>query len=153
MPKVSNQQIAEIFYKIADMLEMQNVQWKPRAYRAAASAIESMPKQVALIYGKGGKKALEEIPGVGQALAKKIEEMLKTGKLRHYEKLKAKMPMDLDELEKVPGLGPKKLMQLHKKLGVKSLQDLRKAAEGQALAQKGAFQGERKFLLSKKTFQ
>ncbi len=124
-----NSEIAAIFYKIADILEMQDVQWKPRAYRAAANAIESLAQPVEQIYMQGGVKALEEIPGVGEALAKKIEEMIKTGKLKHYEKLRKSLPINLDELETVPGLGPKKLMVLYKELGIRNLRDLRKAAE------------------------
>ena len=134
-----NEEIAEIFYKIADILEMQNVQWKPRAYRAAGNAIESLGKQVSQIYKQGGLKALEEIPGVGEALAKKIEELVKTGRLRHYEKLRKKMPINLDELETVPGLGPKRLMVLYKKLGIRNLDDLRKAAEQHKIAKLPGF--------------
>lgn len=129
-----NEEIAAIFYKIADMLEMQDVQWKPRAYRAAANAIESLGKPVELIYKEGGLKALEEIPGVGEALAKKIKEMVKTGKLKHYEKLRKSLPINLDELETVPGLGPKKLMVLYKELGIRNLRDLKKAAEQHKIA-------------------
>ncbi len=129
-----NQQIAKIFFEIADILEMQNVQWKPRAYRAAGSAIESMPKPVAQVYKEGGLKALQEIPGIGEALAKKIEEMVKTGKLRYYEKLRNSLPLNPAEFETVPGLGPKRLMTLHKKLGIRNLRDLRKAAEQHKVA-------------------
>ncbi|MDP2973537.1 MAG: helix-hairpin-helix domain-containing protein, partial [Candidatus Diapherotrites archaeon] len=105
-----------------------------RAYRAAANAIESLGKPVEQIYMQGGLKALEEIPGVGEALAKKIEEMVKTGKLKHYDKLKKSLPINLDELETVPGLGPKKLMVLYKELGIKNLKDLKKPAEQHKIA-------------------
>lgn len=127
--KISNQEAANIFYKIADILEIQGVQWKPRAYRAAANAIESLGKPLGKVYEEGGLKALDEIPAVGEALSKKIEEMLKTGRLRHYEKLKKKLPLDLDQLDSVPSLGPKKIKALYEKLGIKNLKDLQKAAE------------------------
>lgn len=134
MIELKNQQIADIFYKVADILEMQSVQWKPQAYRAAARAIESMPRLLTQIYSEGGLKALDGIPGVGEALSKKIEEILKTGKLRHLEKLKRELPLNLDELETVPGLGPKKLMLLYNRLGVRNLADLKKAAENHKIA-------------------
>jgi DNA polymerase (family 10) len=134
MPKASNQEIADILYKVADILEMQNVQWKPRAYRAAANAIESIGRPVSKLYAEGGLKALDLIPGVGENISKKIEEILKTGRLKHYEELKKQIPMDLDQLETVPGLGPKRLMLLHRKLGIRNLADLRKAAEAHRIA-------------------
>ncbi|MCX6798846.1 MAG: helix-hairpin-helix domain-containing protein [Candidatus Diapherotrites archaeon] len=70
---MKNEEVAKIFFEVADILEMQNVQWKPRAYRAAAFAIESLSEPVEEIYKGGGLKALEEIPGVGEAIAKKTE--------------------------------------------------------------------------------
>jgi len=124
-----NQEIPEIFYKIADILEIQGVEWKPRAYRAAASAIESMPEPVESVYKEGGLKALDEIPGVGEALAKKLEELVKTGKLAYYKKLCKTVPIDLALLDAVPGLGPKKLRALHKELAISTLEGLKKAAE------------------------
>lgn len=133
-PRVHNQDIANIFYKIADILEMQSVQWKPQAYRAAANAIEALGKPLSEVYARGGLKALDEIPAVGEALAKKIEEILKTGRLRHYEKLRKELPINLDELETVPSLGPKKLHILYEKLGVRNLRDLQQAAEQHKIA-------------------
>ena len=79
---MKNPLIAEIFFEMADILEMQNVQWKPRAYRQAARAIASLPKDVESVYEKGGIKLLEEIPGVGEGIAKKVIEFLKTGKIK-----------------------------------------------------------------------
>jgi len=85
---MNNQQIAEIFYEIADILEMKNIAWKPRAYRQAAKSIDSLTENIKDIYKKGGIKLLKEIPGVGEGIAKKIIEYLKTGKIKEYEKLK-----------------------------------------------------------------
>ena len=83
---MKNQLIAEIFYEMADILEMQNIQWKPRAYRQAARAIDSLPEDVEKIYKKGGIKLLEEIPWVGEGIGKKIIELLKKGKIKEYER-------------------------------------------------------------------
>jgi len=129
MPKIGNKEIAAVFYKIADLLEMQGVQWKPMAYRAAASAIESLGKPLNEIYNEGGLKALDEVPGVGENISKKIEELLKTGKLNYFEGLKKSSPITLELIDAVPGIGPKKLMVLHDQLAVSTLLDLKKAAE------------------------
>ncbi|MBL7100598.1 MAG: DNA polymerase/3'-5' exonuclease PolX [Nanoarchaeota archaeon] len=126
---MKNQEIAQIFYNIADILEMKRVEWKPRAYRKAARTLESLSTPVENIYKDGGIKALEEIPGVGEGLAKKIEQYIKTGKIKEYEKLKKALPKGLVDLMKVQGLGPKKAQKLYKKLGIKSIKDLEKAAK------------------------
>lgn len=126
---MKNIEIAKIFYEIADILEMKNVQWKPRAYRKAAKALESLSEDVEVIYKKGGIKALEEIPGVGQRLAKKIIEYIETGKIKEHQRLTKKIPKGLDELMEVMGLGPKKVMVLYKKLGIKNIKDLEKAVK------------------------
>ena len=124
-----NEEVAKIFFEVADILEMQNVQWKPKAYRAAAFAIESLGEPVADVYKNGGLKALEEIPGVGEAIAKKIEEIIKTSQLAYLGELRKSMPLDVEALNAVPGLGPKKLMVLYNKLKVRNIKDLRSAAE------------------------
>ncbi|MEM2174993.1 MAG: DNA polymerase/3'-5' exonuclease PolX [Candidatus Micrarchaeia archaeon] len=124
-----NLEIARIFYEMADILEMQNVEWKPRAYRKAAKAIESLPIEVDEIYKKEGIDGLKKIPGVGERLAKKIEEYIKTGKISEYEELKKSLPRGLEKLLEIPGLGPKKIMVLYKKLGVKSIEDLKRVIE------------------------
>jgi len=120
---------AQIFYEIADMLELQDVAWKPIAYRKAARAIEGLSQDVEEIYSRGGLKALEEIPGVGEALAKKIEEIATTGKLEYREKLKAGFPFDIESITAIPGIGPKKAKKLYDALGVKNRGELKKAAE------------------------
>ena len=72
-----NYEIAKIFYEIADFLEMEDVQFKPAAYRKVALALEVLEKDIADIYIEGGKKALDkEVPGVGESIAKKIEDDL-----------------------------------------------------------------------------
>ena len=120
---------AKILYEIADILEIQDVQWKPIAYRKAARAIESLSEDVEDIHTRGGVKALEEIPGVGEAIAKKLEEIIRTGSLRYYEELKKEAPFDLEAFTAIPGMGPKKAKKLYDALKVKNLDGLRKAAE------------------------
>jgi DNA polymerase (family 10) len=79
-------------------------------------------------------KALLEIPGVGKAIADHIEEYLKTGKIKHYENFKKKLPIDLDELVRVEGMGAKKAKTLYQKLGIKNLKDLERAAKAHKIA-------------------
>ncbi len=123
---MKNLEIAKILYEIADMLEIQGVAFKPRAYQRAARAIESLSEDIEKIYKRG---ELTSIPGVGEHIAEKISEFLETGKLKYYDDLKKKMPIKVEELTGVSGIGPKRIMTLYKKLGVKNLKDLQKAAE------------------------
>ena len=129
-----NQELAKIFYKIADFLEMDEVQFKPYAYQKAAIALETLEKDVKEIYKKGGIKALEKIPGIGKSIAEKIIEYLKTGKIKYEQDLKKKMPIDVEELSAVEGMGPKKIKILYQKLKIKNLKDLEKAAKTNKIA-------------------
>jgi DNA polymerase (family 10) len=129
-----NQEIAGIFFEMAEILEMQNVQWKPRAYRQAARAIDSTPEPIEKIYKKGGLKLLKELPGVGEGIAKKIAEYLKTGHIKAYDNLKKKVPSHIGVLMKIPGMGPKKLKKLSEKLNIRTIAQLEKAARQHKIA-------------------
>lgn len=126
---MTNQDIAKILRTIGEYLAMQDVPFKPRAYEKAAETIEALEEEVSEIYRKGGLEALEDIPGVGKSIAEHIEELLKTGRLKYYEELKKKTPVDLDMLTHVEGLGPKKIKILYQKLNVRNLADLERAAK------------------------
>lgn len=125
---MKNFEIARIFYEIADILEMQEVAWKPNAYRKAARSIEGLSEDIATTYAKGGLKGLKQIPGVGEHLAKKIEEFLKTGKVKEYTKLRKSIPAGVESMMHLPGMGPKKAWTLFKKLNIKNLTELKRAA-------------------------
>ncbi|MBZ9577450.1 DNA polymerase/3'-5' exonuclease PolX [Patescibacteria group bacterium] len=129
-----NQELAKIFYDIANYLEMEEVAFKPYAYQKVAITLESLEEDVEEIYKKGGLKGLEEIPGVGKNIALKIEEYLKTGRIKFYEKLKKKTPINLEEMITVEGMGPRKVKILYQKLGIKNLKDLEKAAKSHKIA-------------------
>jgi len=131
---MKNQEIAKIFYEIANYLEMEGVAFKPYAYQKAAITLESLEENVEEIYKKGGIKALEEIPGVGKSIAEKIEEYLKTGKIKYYQEFKKKLPLNLEEIISVEGMGPKKAKVLYEKLGIRNLKDLEKAAKEHKIA-------------------
>lgn len=126
---MKNQELAKIFYEIADYLEMEAVAFKPYAYQKAAINLETLEEDVEKIYKKGGIKALEEIPGIGKSIAEKIEEYLKTGKIRYYEEFKKRMPLNLEEIIAVEGMGPKRAKVLYQELGIKNLKDLERAAK------------------------
>lgn len=122
-----NSEIINILREISEYLEMKDVAFKPRAYEKAAEGVETLGDNVASIYEKGGIKAIEEIPGVGKSIAEKIEEFIKTGKIKDHKELKKEIPVELSELRKVEGLGPKTIKTLYDKLKVKNLKDLEKA--------------------------
>ena len=105
-----------------------NVQFRARAYYRAADTISNLPENVADIYGKYGTNGLTGIPSVGKAIASKIEEYIKTGKVRHLEQLKAKVSIDIDEMYGIEGIGPKTIRILYDKLQIRNLADLEKAA-------------------------
>jgi DNA polymerase (family 10) len=131
---MKNQELAKIFNDMSRFLQAEGVAFKPYAYQKAAFSLESLSEDVGEIYKRGGIKALLEIPGVGKAIAEHIEEYLKTGKIKHYEDFKKKLPLKLDELVRVEGMGVKKAKILYQKLGVKNLKDLEKAAKAHKIA-------------------
>jgi DNA polymerase (family 10) len=122
-----NAEVAGVLYDISELLEIkgENI-FKVRAYAKAARAIEGMTEDIEEV---AAKKKLTEIPGVGESIAEKIEEYLKTGKIEQYGELLKQVPMELHELLKIPGVGPKTAQLLHEKLGVKNVDDLEKAAK------------------------
>lgn len=124
-----NLEIAEIFWEIADILQMKNVQWKPQAYRMAAQTLESLREPLIDIYKRGGAKAIDALPGIGQGITKKIIEYIKTKKIKKYEVLKKSLPGEMYQIMKIPGIGPKKAMLFYKKLGIKSVAQLKSAAK------------------------
>ena len=124
-----NKDIAKIFYEIADLLEMMNVQWEPRAYTNAAETIEEMTESLEDIYKEKGIEGLMEIKGVGKGIAAAIVEHIETGKIKKYEELRKKAPKDFFTMLRIEGLGPKKIAALHQKLRINTIADLEKAAK------------------------
>jgi len=136
---MKNLEIARIFYQIAEFIEMDEVSFRSRAYNKAARVLDSLEKDVQDIYQEGGTKALKEIPGIGEAIAKKIEEFIKTGKVKTYQRLKKQSPVDLETLTKVEGLGARKIKILYEKLGIRNLKDLEKAAKAKKISELEGF--------------
>jgi len=124
---MKNQEIAEVFYQIADLLEIKGeLPFKIRAYRRAAQRIETLEMDIEDVYRQG---KLMDIPGIGEGIAKKIKELIETGKLEYLERLKREIPEELIKLMEIPGVGPKKALVLYKKLGITTVDQLREACE------------------------
>ena len=123
---MENKEVAAIFFEVADILDLQGVAFKPNAYRRAARSIEDLDEEISKIASEG---RLTDIPGVGDSVAKKIEEILKTGELTYLKKLRAQIPPGLLRILSIPDVGPKTAMLLHKELGIETVEGLKKAAE------------------------
>ena len=123
---VHNVDVAKILYEVADLLELQGIGFKPNAYRNAARNIESMTKELEE-YRKTNN--LRDIPGVGEAIAKKVEEILITGHLHYLDELKQQLPAGLLQMVEVPEIGPKTALHLYKELKITDVQELKTAAE------------------------
>jgi len=124
---LKNREIAELFYKAAAILEYQQVEWKPRAYKKDAEKIENLGEDIEKLYERRGKDGLIEIPGVGISIADRIAEYLETGKVEKFKKLKGTAPSGASELMEIWGLGAKKLKKLTDALGIRTLSDLKNA--------------------------
>ena len=131
---MKNREIAAIFAELADYLEMEGVPFKPYAYQKAALTLEALKDDVKEIYAQGGLKGLKDIPGVGDSIAHKIEEYLQTGKIEYYEEFKRKLPIALNQIVSVAGVGPKKAKVLYDKLGIKTLEELEEFAKSHQIA-------------------
>jgi DNA polymerase (family 10) len=125
---MSNADIARIMREIAVYLDMEGVQFKPRAYEKVAYAIEAVDEPLTEVYRRGGLKAICEVPGVGKGIGEKIAVLIETGTLPYYEELRRKTPVDISGLTAIEGLGPKMIKVLYQELGIKTVDDLEKAA-------------------------
>lgn len=126
-----NGQVARALRDIGFLTEAEDgdsAQFKSRAYYKAADSIEALEQDVSGIYEKGGIGALLELPGIGKAIAAKVEEYLKSGRMKHLDELKAKTPIDIGQLGSIEGVGPKTLRAIYQKLGVIDMAGLENAA-------------------------
>jgi len=122
---MKNQVVSEILYQIADLLDLKGeIFFKTRAYRMAAQTIEVLEEDIEVVTKE---KRLRKITGIGEAIAKKIEEIIETGHLEFLEKLQKEIPRGLLDMLNISGLGPKKVAALYKELGIKTIDELRKA--------------------------
>ena len=125
MGALKNLELSRMFDRIASMLKIKGENsFKIRAYEKIALVLENLPIDIEIIYQQGG---LNNIPGVGSAIAQKIEEFLTTGKLEYYEKLKETIPSGVIELLDISEVGPKTAKLLYEELGVDNIEKLEKA--------------------------
>lgn len=127
-PNMTNQEVARLLNEMAIMLEMERIQFKPRAYEKAAQEVENYPENLGQLYKEGGIKELMRVPSVGKSIAEHIEEILRHGTFKEYEKLKKKVPVNISELAGVGGVGPQMIKVLWQRLKIRNLEDLEKAA-------------------------
>ena len=126
---MQNPDIARLFDEVADLLEIQDANpFRVRAYRNAARTIRDFPEPLADLV-RTGTKDLTDIPGIGDDLAEKITAIVTTGELPLRKQLASKLPAGLLDLLRIPGLGPKRVKLLYKKLKVKSAADLAAALD------------------------
>jgi DNA polymerase (family 10) len=126
-PGVTNLSIAQTMQDIAALLELKGEnRFKIQAYERAADTLINLPEDIRQVWREG---RLADIPNVGVAIAGKIAELLTTGQLQFYERLKAEIPAGLIEVVAIPELGPKKAMALYHALGITSIAELEAALE------------------------
>lgn len=135
--QLSNRDIARVFYDIASLLKIKGEnRFRVLAYNRAAEEIESLGRDVRRYWEE---QRLEDIPHVGSAIADKIDELLRTGRLEFLETLEEDYPRDLTALLHVPDLGPKRVHTVYTELGVTTLEELEAAANSGQLASLAGF--------------
>ncbi len=125
---VYNAEIAKIFNKVADLLEIEGAnEFRVRAYRQAARTVESHPRSLRDMVAEG--EDLSELSGIGEDLAGKIVEIVRTGELEQLDALESRTPGALTRLLDVEGLGPKRVQKIYEELGITTLEELEAAAK------------------------
>jgi DNA polymerase (family 10) len=135
---VHNTEIAQLFSRLAELLEIQGANpFRIRAYRKAAQTIEGLPHSVTSMLAEGAD--LSELPGIGKDLAAKVQEIVETGHLSLLDQVSSQLPGQLAELAKIPTLGPKRVKMLYDTLGIQDLKGLAKAAQAGQIRQLPGF--------------
>ena len=131
---MDNTEIARRFYRLAALMEIRGDDpFRLRSYRNAAEAIEVWPTPLQEIAKAEGETGLQEIPGVGKAIAGKVVELLSTGSFAAWDRLTAETPESVLDLTEIPGIGPKTAALLHERFKVSSRADLEKFVAGGGL--------------------
>ncbi len=125
---VHNNDVAEIFNKLADLLEIEGSnQFRIRAYRNAARTVSGLSRNVADMVKNG--EDLSEMQGIGDDLAGKIAEIVNTGSLSQLKEVEKRVPAELSDLMNVASLGPKRVKTLYQELNIRNMDDLKKAVD------------------------
>jgi DNA polymerase (family 10) len=133
-----NDEVADRLEEFADLLEAQDVAYKPRAYRDAAENVRGYHRPIEAL-AEDGQDAVEEIDKVGEAIASKIVEYLTTGSIDELEELRDELPVDMAALTSVEGVGPKTVGALYEALGITTLDELETAAEAGEIQEVSGF--------------
>jgi len=134
---MDKQKVAEVLLEIGTFLELKGENpFKTRAYQNAARAVENLSEPIAVIVEEG---RLSEIKGFGEALREKVAELVSTGRMKYYEDLKASIPPGLIDMLEIPGLGPKRIVLMRKKLGIESVEALEQACKDGKIAELDGF--------------
>lgn len=131
---MTNAEIANVFRRLADLLELRGDNpFKLRSYRNAAELIEDYPAPLAELVAAGGAERLRELPGIGEAISKKIVELLATGTFKTYAEVTQEIPETVLDLLQVEGVGMKTLQILYQQFQLTKLEDFAKFVAGGGL--------------------
>ncbi|MDH5308337.1 MAG: DNA polymerase/3'-5' exonuclease PolX [Gammaproteobacteria bacterium] len=135
---VHNSDIADFFATLADLLEIEGANpFRVRAYRNAAATVRSHPRRMADLIDEG--MDLAELPDIGDDLAGKIQTIVETGRLPLLDEVAQRTPVELSDLMAIEGLGAKRVRRLYDELGIRSVEDLRRAADSGAIRELPGF--------------
>ncbi len=123
---MKNIEVAQLLNEIADYLEFEGEPFKVRAYRRAALLIEGLSDDIENLWKEN---KLTELPGIGEGIAKKIDDFLRNGKSKYLGELKNQTPVDMESLGKIEGIGPKTIIKLYMELKIKNVDELERAAK------------------------
>ena len=123
-----NDEVAARLEEFADLLEADGVEYKPNSYRRAAENVREHTEPIEDLAGEG-EDAVATIDGVGDAISAKIVEYIETGEIEELATLREELPVDIEALTRVEGVGPKTVGTLYEALGITTLADLAEAAE------------------------
>jgi len=133
-----NDEIATLLEEFADLLDANGVEYKPRAYRRAAENIRDFPGAIEGLAAEG-EDSVGEIDGVGDAISAKVVEYFETGEIEELAELRDELPVEMDALTAVEGIGPKSVGSLYEALGITTLDELESAAEAGEIQEVSGF--------------
>ena len=133
-----NAEVAALLSEYADLLDAQGVEYKPRSYRRAAENVRDYPEAIEELAAEG-EEAVERIEGVGDAISEKIVEYFETGEITELEEERGKLPVEMQALTSVEGVGPRTVGDLYEALGIRTLDDLEAAARNEEIREVSGF--------------